>query len=195
MTNWQTPSILFDPLNRACEFAVDAAADGVNTLCDKFYGPGSSISEDALTVPRWLSPAWCNPPYGRGIERWLDKFIEQLQLGNSVVALLPANTEVRWWYEKVVPYSSIIFLVGRVPFHDPGRTRPTQPDHGSALCFYTPADALNRRVEWLDWKERFGNALHNHAVEGEAGPTVGPTDEAGPQRRRIKLLHYPTAIQ
>ena len=75
-----------------------------------------------------------------------------------MVALLPARVETRWWYEGVVSFASIVFLVGRVPFVDPNRTKPTQPDHPSAICLYEPG-VVGGSVAWLDWKERLG-ALH-----------------------------------
>lgn len=161
MTDWQTPKELYNELERwVGGFAVDAAANSSNHLHTPWYGPGSDVAEDALSVPVWLSPAFVNPPYGKGIVGWLAKFVEQQALGNTVVALLPANTEVRWWYEYAVPYASIIFLVGRVPFIDPTRTRPTQPDHGSAICLFEP-NYLGGAVGWWDWKERL-NVQHDY---------------------------------
>ena len=117
LTNWQTPKILFKQIDHAVgNFAVDAAASAANTLCPVWYGPGGE-AEDALEVEKWLSPAWCNPPYGKGLERWLDAFNKQVQLGGAVVALLPAYVERIWWLEKVVnPGADIIFLTRRVQF-------------------------------------------------------------------------------
>ena len=159
MTDWQTPRVLYDELDRLVGgFACDAAADLTNHLHPVWYGPGSS-GPDALTVPVWLSPAFCNPPYGRNIDLWLSKFVEQQKLGVTVVALLPANTEVRWWYEWVVPNASILFVVGRGPFIDPNRTKPTQPDHGSVICLFEP-NIPGGAVVWVDWKERMKGALH-----------------------------------
>lgn len=152
MTDWQTPKILWDKIKEV-GFNVDAAANSTNHLCSCWYGPGSSIGEDALVIEQWLSPAWCNPPYGRDIEQWLDKFIEQAGLGVQIIALLPARVETRWWFEKVVEQKcDIFFLVGRVPFVDPNRTKPTQPDHASALVVYE--DVARGRIEWLDWKNK-----------------------------------------
>ena len=167
MTDWQTPRVLYDELSRCVGgFVVDAAASADNHLAPVWYGPGSSVSEDALAVDVWDSPAFCNPPYGKGIEKWLKKFVEQQKFGNTVVALLPARTEVRWWFDWVVPYASVVFLVGRVPFVDPGRSKPTQPDHGSAVCLYEP-NVAGGSVAWLDWKERIKEqgAIH------KTGPT------------------------
>lgn len=160
MTNWRTPHEFFDPLQYILGefFAVDAAADSSNHLLPLWYGEGSPTGEvDAFKVQIWASPAWCNPPYGKEIGRWLDKFIEQAKLGGTVVALLPANTETRWFYEKVVPFSDVFFLVGRIPFIDPDRTKPTQPDHGSALCLFSPE--AEGHVEWLDWRARFADVV------------------------------------
>lgn len=149
-TSWQTPLSLFNRLNGDAHFLVDAAASEANHLVPKWYGPGSSLGEDALSINKWLSPAFCNPPYGRGMGRWLDKFIEQAALGTTIVALLPARVEARWWYEKVVQHADILFLVGRVPYIRPDRTKPSQPDHPSAVCLYHSLPT--RRVSWLDWK-------------------------------------------
>jgi phage N-6-adenine-methyltransferase len=160
--DWQTPPLLFNALHYTCNFKVDAAASGENHLVEDWYGPGSPLGEDALAVEKWLSPAWCNPPYGKGIERWLDKFIEESTIHHGkVVALLPARVETRWWYEKVVPWCDIIFLVGRVPFLLPGREKPSQPDHASALCIYEPTSS--GKVSWIDWKAKLGDPDANQA--------------------------------
>lgn len=182
---WQTPRGLFDRLNAACGFQVDAAANESNHLLDNYYGPGSPLGDDALAVVKWLSPAFCNPPYGEGMEKWLDKFIEQAKLGVTTVALLPARISTRWWYEKVVPFSDIIFLVGRVPFIDPNRTKPSQPDHPSALCFYTPLPT--GRVSWLDWKvKRAKQTLQDSKQSDSAVDTEGQR-EAGPGSGDVAL--------
>lgn len=174
---WQTYRPLFDLLNTSVGpkgFAVDAAADSTNHLVESWYGPGSPIAEDALGVARWATPAFCNPPYGKGIGQWLDKFIEQSRLGNEIVALLPAYTDVRWWYDKVVPFADIFFLVGRVPFTRPGLVKPSQPNHASAVVLYH-ADA-DRRVMWFDWKQEVQHALV--VTEGSRSERTGGDDSS-----------------
>lgn len=151
--DWQTPPKLFNYIHSTVGFKVDAAANSVNHLLPDWYGPGSPIAEDALTVPLWASPAWCNPPYGRGINKWLEKFVEQQRLGNIIVALLPASTGTQWWWEWIVPNGEILFLVGRIPFIVPGRTKPSQPDHDSALVIFDP-EPTPGNVAWLDWRAK-----------------------------------------
>lgn len=159
-TGWQTPLPLFSFLNSIYHFQVDAAADQESTRLPFWYGPGSSYGEDALTIPKWFSPAWCNPPYGKGVEGWLEKFRGQRALGNTVVALIPARTESRWWAKGIVPYADIIFLTGRVPFvggpslqTDPmtGKAKKSQPDHPSALAIYGPL--TGGTTKWWDWRK------------------------------------------
>lgn len=148
---WQTPLPLFQFLDRIYRFEVDAAADESNHLCPGWYGPGSGY-EDALALSHWYSPAWCNPPYGKGIEKWLEKFREQQLLGNTVVALLPSRTGTQWWAKGIVPYASIIFLTGRVPFAKEGVSgKKSQPDHESAIVIYNPLPPAAPR--WWDWRK------------------------------------------
>lgn len=170
-TEWRTPKRLFDPLAKVETFAVDAAADQDNHLCDLWYGPGGEC-EDALAVAEWASPAWCNPPYGAGLESWLAKFAEQQAMGKTVIALLPAYTDRQWWKKWIVGgMVDVVFLVGRVPFEKPCGTcygsvtarvtcetcagtgldpKATHPRDASALALYHPAQA--GQVTWLDWK-------------------------------------------
>ena len=154
-TDWRTPKELFDKCEKSCgPFAVDAAADADSALCNDYYGPGSPLGEDALAVPVWASPAWCNPPYlkGKAWEAWLDKFVMQSRAyGVETMALLPARVGTRWWYDYVVKSrADVLFLVGRVPFILPGREAPSQPDHDSALVVFAPSS--NLRTMWWDWR-------------------------------------------
>jgi len=156
-TDYRTPITLYGMLQASLggDFAVDAAANELNHLCDRWYGPGG-VSEDALDVAEWASPAFCNPPYSRNIAEWCQKFYEQAQLGNTVVALLPAKIETDWWYEWVVKTAAdVLFLVGRVPF-DPPPDLIDQPNYPptfpSAVVVYQPP--MCGRVAWFDWRQR-----------------------------------------
>jgi phage N-6-adenine-methyltransferase len=153
-TSWQTPQGLFDYLDGIYHFQIDAAADATSAKKAFWYGPDSAYCEDALAVHKWYTPAWCNPPYGKGIEKWLEKFVEQSsQHSVTTVALLPARTESRWWAKGIVPYASVIFLTGRVPFVGPDQAngKKSQPDHPSALCIYQPLPPAAPR--WWDWRK------------------------------------------
>lgn len=46
---------------------------------------------------------WCNPPYGRGIGRWLARARDQLnkRIADVVVFLLPVRSDTAWWHEHI----------------------------------------------------------------------------------------------
>ncbi|MGR5961327.1 DNA N-6-adenine-methyltransferase [Bacillus paranthracis] len=47
----------------------------------------------------WNGTCWMNPPYGRGIGKWVKKAYESSLTGSTVVCLLPARTDTRWWHD------------------------------------------------------------------------------------------------
>lgn len=61
---------------------------------------------------------FCNPPYGRWVERWLAKARE----AELAVYLLPSRTDTRWWHDHAMRADEIRFLRGRLTFR--GATAP-----------------------------------------------------------------------
>lgn len=55
-------------------------------------------------------------PYGREIGSWVEKAYNEMQRGITVVALLPARTDTRWFHEYVVRASEVRFVRGRLKF-------------------------------------------------------------------------------
>ena len=119
--DWETPDDFFQQLNDEFCFTLDAAANERNHKVPLWFGPGSPLGvEDALTAD-WrvdrFTTAWLNPPYGRSIERWVEKaFREALQGRATVVCLLPARTDTAWWHRYVMRASQVRFIRGRLRF-------------------------------------------------------------------------------
>lgn len=66
-----------------------------------------------------------NPPYGRQIGRWVRKAYEEWRNnGTTVVCLLPARTDTRWWRDYVMQATEIIFIVGRLKFGNSNNSAP-----------------------------------------------------------------------
>lgn len=59
---------------------------------------------------------YCNPPYGRGVERWTAKCVETSERGEDVVGLLPARTDSQWWQEDVARAVAVCCWRGRLKF-------------------------------------------------------------------------------
>ena len=60
---------------------------------------------------------WLNPPYGREIGKWVRKaYEESLKPDTTVVCLLPARTDTKWFHDYVLPAGELEFIRGRLKF-------------------------------------------------------------------------------
>lgn len=110
--DWETPQWLFDMLDAEFGFTLDVCATAENAKVPQFYSP----EMDGLSKP-WTGVCWCNPPYGRAVWRWVKKAYEESRKGATVVMLLPARTDTRWFHEWVYERAAEIrFLRGRLRF-------------------------------------------------------------------------------
>jgi phage N-6-adenine-methyltransferase len=116
--DWATPQWLFDELNAEFGFKLDACATAENAKCGTWY----DRETDALKAD-WSKvgnegpgAVWCNPPYGRVIGLWVDKARETAKQGRTVVCLLPARTDTRWFHDHIHNQAEIRFLRGRLKF-------------------------------------------------------------------------------
>ena len=110
---WETPQDLFERLSTIYGgFDLDAAASDDNAKCAKYY----TIETDGLKQDWQGHRVFCNPPYGRNIGKWVEKgFTEALKADTSVVMLLPARTDTRWFHDYCLK-GRITFLRGRIKF-------------------------------------------------------------------------------
>lgn len=139
--DWETPPELFRKLDREFGFTLDVCATPANAKCPTFY----TAEQDGLQQP-WTGVVWCNPPFGRDVDRWLSKARRASNDGATVVVLVPARTDTEWWHQEVEPAcrvgtADVRFIRGRVPFvrADGERSRSPFP---SALIIYRPRAAV-----------------------------------------------------
>jgi phage N-6-adenine-methyltransferase len=124
---WETPQWLFDELSWIYGgFTLDPCATRENAKCERFF----TRSEDGLTQP-WDGKVFCNPPYGREIEKWVQKAFESARDGVLVVCLLPARTDMRWW-QNYARRGHVHFLRGRLKF---GQARNAAPFPSAIVTF------------------------------------------------------------
>lgn len=116
---WETPQDLFDKLNAEFHFDLDVCALPENAKCEKYYTP----EDDGLLQP-WNGVCWCNPPYGRTIGKWIQKAYETFAGGGTVVMLLPARTDTKWFHEYIYNKAEIRFIKGRLKFGDSKNAAP-----------------------------------------------------------------------
>lgn len=135
--DWETPWTLFQPLHEEFQFTVDAAANASNHLLPNWYGPGSPIAEDALTISWENQRCWLNPPYSM-LKQFVAKAALERTRGALTVMLIPSRTDTKCWHEHLWDASQLVpkwrdgvegrFLKGRVKFIDPtGSSRNSAP--------------------------------------------------------------------
>lgn len=107
--DWETPPEIFAPLHAEFGFDLDVCATAANAKAPSYF------SADALER-RWTGTCWMNPPYGPRLGQWVRKAYESSQQGATVVCLVPARTDTRWWHEYVVGKAEVRFVRGRVKF-------------------------------------------------------------------------------
>ena len=123
---WETPQELFDNLNAEFHFTVDVCATKDNAKCEKFFTP----EIDGLKQ-EWTGVCWCNPPYGRGIGKWMKKAAEASAI---VVCLVPVRTDTKWFHDWVLNRAEIRFIRGRLHFNGSKNSAPFP----SMLVIYRP---------------------------------------------------------
>lgn len=111
---WATPQSFFDELNNEFHFTLDPCATKANAKCNKFY----TIDEDGLQQDWKGEVVFCNPPYGKVIADWVKKCSEEAKKPNTtVVALIPARTDTRYFHEYIYhKVREIRFIKGRLKF-------------------------------------------------------------------------------
>lgn len=109
---WPTPAALYRQIDAEFHFDLDAASTPENAKCPRFF----TQADDALTN-EWKGTVFVNPPYSRKLGQWIQKARTEAQKGATVVCLLPARTDTRWFHEDVLTFArDIRFIKGRLKF-------------------------------------------------------------------------------
>lgn len=116
--DWTTPKILFNKLNEEFNFEYDLAADKDNALCSKFY-----TKENDGLKQSWEGICWLNPPYGDKTSKmvdWIKKSYNDSQTNPNltVVMLIPARTNTKWFHNYCMKAAEVRFICGRPKFGD-----------------------------------------------------------------------------
>jgi len=117
--NWQTPKAVLEILYEAFgTFDVDPCSPTTNraTAPVKALVHYTEV-DDGLSLP-WHGTVYLNPPYGRELKAWIAKAEAEVRCGNArtVVALIPARPDTRYWHEHVAGIATVFFLRGRLTF-------------------------------------------------------------------------------
>jgi len=123
---WATPIEFFNKYNEKFNFELDVCATHENAKCAKYF----TIDDDGL-LKEWSGICWMNPPYGREIIKWMEKAYKSSLNGATVVCLVPARTDTKWWHEYAIK-GEIEFIRGRLKF---GGSKNSAPFPSAVVTF------------------------------------------------------------
>lgn len=103
-----TPAGLYAELDAEFHFTLDPCPLGDSQIWD-----GALMSWEGQRV-------FCNPPYGRGVDRWLAK----APTAECAVYLLPARTDTAWFHDYALKADEIRFVRGRLKFGSATNSAP-----------------------------------------------------------------------
>lgn len=146
---WETPDSLFQVYKKEFNIVLDVCATALNTKCKAYFDKKTNGLSSSWNIANELvsdgdSACWMNPPYGRGIDRWVKKAHEEALKGVTTVALLPARTDTSWFQGYIYNKYEVRFLKGRVKFVD----APSSAPFPSMIVIFRPTE--NKSVnKWL----------------------------------------------
>lgn len=117
---WETPQDLFNELDAEFHFDIDVCATPKNAKCRKYF----TKDQDGLRQSWQGLTVWCNPPYGKHVAEWVKKCYEESLRGGTVVMLLPARTDTKYFHDYIYHKAEIRFIRGRLRFGDSKNSAP-----------------------------------------------------------------------
>jgi DNA N-6-adenine-methyltransferase (Dam) len=106
-----------------------------------------TVFDDGMSKD-WFGRVYLNPPYGRGMELWLEK----LKFHGNGIALIFARTETKCFFEHIWnDADAILFVKGRIRFYHISGVQAGTPGAPSVFIAYGKENAL---------------ALKNSGIEG-----------------------------
>jgi len=114
-TEWYTPADIVERVTRVLgSIDLDPCSnskDAPNVPAEKHY----TVDDDGL-AQEWSGAVYMNPPYGRGIEAWIEKLVGEYREGavTAAVALVPARTDTQWF--RLLRDFPVCFVTGRLRF-------------------------------------------------------------------------------
>lgn len=108
---WATPQDFFDALDAEFNFTLDPCSTHENAKCAKHY----TVAENGLSQSWEGETVFCNPPYGRELPKWVRKCHDEAHHA-TVVMLVPARTDTRWFHNYIYGKAEVRFIKGRLKF-------------------------------------------------------------------------------
>ncbi len=146
--HYRTPKYIFNWLNLIYEFDIDGCATEKNALRCTYIGPDNDNQSDFLNFDELeLIADYCaypltyfvNPPYSN-IKPFVERAIELMDHGSTVVMLLPADKSTQW-YKLIQDNATEVtdIIGGRISFLHPVTGEEVKGNNkGSIVVEFSP---------------------------------------------------------
>jgi site-specific DNA-methyltransferase (adenine-specific) len=137
--HWNTPEKVLKFVRAMGEITLDPCSNN-NSIVEAKHE--IAPPQDGLAVDWHVlgqnGITFVNPPYGRGIAKWIQKAVLEYAKGAEIIMLVPARVDTKWWQNWIFPTANAIcFWKGRLVFEHPDKPKlpATFP---SAIVYFGP---------------------------------------------------------
>lgn len=154
--DWYTPPAIVEALGGKEGFDLDPCTpEDASRLPAPTARQMITPSQDGLATDWWPSAfVWLNPPYGKGMDKWMAKLANHPGGG---IALVPGHMDPGWMHEFVLNHpntTAILITRGRLKFVRPDGSNGTAAPTGSVFVAYGQRAARNLK------RAQVGGVLH-----------------------------------
>ena len=114
---YSTPWEIVEPLKKEFGIEFDICASKENNKSLLYFNK----KDDCLTKD-WSKingNIWMNPPWGKEMQKFVRKALEESKKGKTIVCLLPVRSNTKWWHETIIDTKAEVrFLRGEIKFND-----------------------------------------------------------------------------
>lgn len=159
---YSTPLEIFNPLKEEFMIALDVCASKENNKCPTYF----TKEEDCLIQDwsKYYGNAWMNPPWGRGMQKFVRKAREESFKGKTIVCLLPVRSNTKWWHECIIDTKTEVrFLKGEIKFNG----LPRGLWLPCAIVIFRPTDVKKGKLIFKEGEEVMLDTLMRNCGFGE----------------------------
>lgn len=107
-----------------------------------------TINDNGLSKP-WFGRVYMNPPYGNGMEKWMEK----LKYHGNGIALIFARTETKCFFNHIWEDAhAVLFVKGRIKFYNLDGKQVGTPGAPSIFIAYGIENAIILEKSGIDGK-------------------------------------------
>ncbi len=124
--SWATPQEILDRLYPVVGGPFDLDPCAPQSGRSRVLARQHLTADDDGLTHEWHGSVYMNPPYGRSIPWWTAKARAETVLGraSSVIGLVPARTDTRWWHGDIAGVADAWLIKGRLSFGDGKQPAP-----------------------------------------------------------------------